>query len=443
MKIVVNKSDLEESLSAAAAGLLGNHDELNGHYIFRRSGDNVEVLTSNGRVGAASTFECISLENNEGGEDSFTLDGTRFKKWLSACRVSEITIINRKGIVKVKGKNTNTFESKDPNQFPYWDDALEGATKSCTVNSKKFRDILMHAKNFALEKETEEADRKYTVCDVGEGLVRSTDGVALSISKVDCLIGATFTIYGKVIPTVCSFLHSASEEVDIYEFPKGLFLKSRGRDILMVGRPMETLMKSNYSLSEEDIWEWDVNVSDLKSGIQQLTAVSSSDTVALKFRCSKDGEGIKMSMKSTSGEEDVIDLVATNYKHRGNLLEIALQSMFSKEFKNKARDLKEDLKKDGGDEKEVKAKFDAKVNELFDTYYKSNIEDKANLLVEKGFSLNYKTILKVISGWSKDTIRFYVCIRPGYGLVRFIDHRGDGDTPDTYLLMVVWIRDLS
>ena len=480
MKIEVNKKDLEEALNVASTGLSGTVGEITGHYVFRKSTeeDRVEVLSYNGRIGASSVFECQSVDSED--DEAFTVEGWRLNKWLKACRSDNVKIKSSREKVVVKAGNQGTFQPLDPEAFAFWDDALKDAKLTCTVNASKFRDVLLQSKNFVYEKETQEP--KFSVVKAADGVVKASDRNAYSVCTLKGLEKSDFVIHGKDVPTVCHYLQTAGETVELLEDDHVLFIRSRGRDVMSVGRPSVKFPQIPYDMGDEDVWIWDVPTSNLKAAIQQLSAVADKENTKLHFEYSGDlipkapalalkpggdGEGLEgdakktydkalrayesslkkqeeflsdfkmgkvvMSMTSSEGTKDSVDLPCLKFSYDEEFLRSSLLESFKK---SKRKDLKELSGKLSKDEMEAKVK---EVEKEAEKFAKSEFESKKDLIRNTGFDIDSRHLGKVLSTLSGENVRFHIGVMKKAGYMRILQEKFDTDV-ETFLTMIAWMR---
>lgn len=394
MKIEVAKPDLENALQVVSIGAASSGSDLTSHFVFRhREEDNgIEVLSNNSRIGCSMPVMGTKVSLS-GDANAFTVESWRLNKWISAVSDSVLTLEFNEGIVKATSpKGTVKFQSLDPSQFAYWDKTLAEVETSTKVHAKRLQAALSHVKLFISDKDT--TMPKLAVTEIKSGLLQATDKGALAVVALQdrkspdedpeaVLKESSLRVHGKDLGQVLAFLNqSGTEEVEVKEHDRCLFLVRHDGGVLSVGRPTHAFPDINLDVEENDPHFWDLSKEEVLSAIGSLAASASREDTRLTFNQIEPGV-VGMSMTSTSG--DVVTM-------------------------------------------------------RIDTEESGSVED-ATPIPEKGFDVAYPYLLKLLGQWKSDTIRFGIYPQVDKngkskgGWVLFRESRED----DSFLTLLVWL----
>jgi len=384
MKIEVAKPDLEAALQVVSVGTASTGSDLTTHFVFRYKEDDntVEVLSNNNRLGCSMPIAgCKAYV--DGDERAFTVESWRINKWISAVEDAVLSLELVDGTVKATSpKGAVKFQSLDPSQFPYWDETLADTPAGMSLPAKRLQGALSHVKLFISDKDT--TTPKLAVTEILNESLQATDKGALAVVTIDDLKSSNLRVHGKDLGQVLAFLSSCGDKaVEVREHDRCLFLVRQDGGILSVGRPHHAFPDIALDKKPDDPHWWSVKTEELQSAINALSASASKEDPRLNFAL--DGAMVALSMTSASGERVTMHLEAQEH---GSL--------------------------DG-----------APVD-----------------MPGEGFDIAYPYLLKLLSQWREDTIKFGLnpqldkkTKKPKGGWVRFREDR-DGDD---YLTLLVWL----
>ena len=386
MKFDVAKRDLESALRVVSHTVSMGGSDISSHYLFRRSGEKLEVLSYNGRVFSS----CPVVATFEGDDTSFTIEAKRVHLLLDAVSDDSVLTVDGTGEVSANTrKGKNVFSSLDPELFPYWDQLLEGATNSATVPAERISAALSHAKSFVYSDEAKSPH--LCVAEFRKGCVFSTDQMGASVVKVAGMESSEARIFGKDIGAILSFLSTFKTkpvksadgaakaepvEVQIFECEKALFFR-RG-DGAIFGES-----KFSHRFPEVTV-DWD-DLSD--EHWFELNKVEVADTIKFLAAGAK-WDDIKVFIDLRPGSV-VFSMKAANGK------------AISSEVSTKAQG-----------------------------------SSSTETLPENGFPVANTYIMHLLSSVSGDTVRFGVTKKGKGGWIRVLDIRGE----DSYLTTVAWLK---
>ena len=294
--VKVDSTDLDHALKVTRT-TVGSSSDISSHYVFRSRGGSLEVLSYDGR-----TFSSSIVGHTKVDEDvSFTVEARRIHVLLDSVGAnqpldisfsdSEVTVRTSRGKV--------TFSSLDPSVFPYWDDVLSGATLTAKILSDRLHAAFSHARQFISDQESKEPH--LCVAEFRDGVLLSTDKLALSLVKIPGMEGSKLRVYVKDIPNILSFLAAArGDNVEILESDRASFIR-RG-DGAIFGETVFAHKFPNISMDWdfEDDQTWDVSQEELLDGIKFLQSGARTDEPRVRFQ--RSGTEINLSMTSVSGK---------------------------------------------------------------------------------------------------------------------------------------------
>lgn len=379
MKILVARQDLEAALSIALTSMSNSGVDLSTHCLFRPShhlATKAEVLTYSVRCFSRCPF--VANVDNGSGFAAFTIEGKRLRKWVDAVPDVALTFEFDGKVVKATapGKGTQKFESLNPDNWPYWDKVLEKADHVTSIDAARLAAALDHCRQFASTQENRNPE--LCVCECKDGVLASTDKIAAAFVTVQGLEKSSMRVHVKDAPNILSFLGSAQGNVDVLEGDTNLFF--RRADGCVYGETKFQAQFPNFSRpGDADMYWWDLQVEDLKSGIPFLSSGAAWEDNRLYFNREDDTGPVQISMMTTSGSITSVDVTCQD----------------------------------------------------------SGKTDGAEPLPKDGFVLSHPLLTKVLSSYQGETIRLGINFRQKGGYVRVVDQRFNGDE---YLTILAWLR---
>lgn len=402
MKIEVAKPDLEAALQVASIGAASTGSDLTTHFVFRHreESNTVEVLSNNNRIGCSMPIQAANVSLSDD-SNAFTVESWRLNKWISAIEDCVLTLEFKEGLVKATSpKGSVKFQSLDPAQFSYWDETLAEVKEGVSISAKRLQSALSHVKLFISDKDTTQP--KLAVTEMRKSSLQATDKGALAVAVLEDLDKSEFRIHGKDLSSVMSFLgQSGDESVELKEHGRCLFIVRHDGGVLSVGRPPHPFPDITVDMGDTDPHYWNLDKDEVISAINSLVASASREDTRVNFNWVKDGV-VSLTMASASGDKVTMHL------------ETQKQALPGK----------------GEDDEPV-------------TVPGHGTLEGANEIPEEGFDLAYPYLLRLLSQWKSDVVRFGISPQVDEstgksrgGWVRFREARGQ----DTFLTLLVWLK---
>jgi len=306
MKIEVAKIDLESALAVSTL-TVGSGTDLSSHYLFRKTGAGVEILSYDMRTFSGIPLKCVAE-----GEDSFTVEAWRLDKWLSGVADGVLTITSdANGEVTAKGtKGRIRLRSLDPSKFPYWDRLYSDAKVDGTIVPSTLNRAINVSKCFVSTDDTQKPE----ICQIEaiKGTLWSTDRRALSHVRV-AMPELNMRIPGKDIPTITKFLSlkdTLNGDVTLLTSERSAndgggacaFIRRADGGYIGVSRPNAPFPKLDVNPENDDESSFVLDLIDFKSAVSVLSASApkNHETIRLRYL---DGR-VVASMPSDAGGED-------------------------------------------------------------------------------------------------------------------------------------------
>ena len=306
MKIEVAKIDLESALAVSTL-TVGSGTDLSSHYLFRKTGAGVEILSYDMRTFSGIPLKCVAE-----GEDSFTVEAWRLDKWLSGVADGVLTITSdANGEVTAKGtKGRIRLRSLDPSKFPYWDRLYSDAKVDGTIVPSTLNRAINVSKCFVSTDDTQKPE----ICQIEaiNGTLWSTDRRALSHVRV-AMPELNMRIPGKDIPTITKFLSlkdTLNGDVTLLTSERSAndgggacaFIRRADGGYIGVSRPNAPFPKLDVNPENDDESSFVLDLVDFKSAVSVLSASApkNHETIRLRYL---DGR-VVASMPSDAGGED-------------------------------------------------------------------------------------------------------------------------------------------
>lgn len=292
----LNSTDLNTALKVVRT-TVGTSSDISSHYVFRTRGGALEVLSYDGR-----TFSSCLVPHTKVEEDiTFTVEARRIHVLLDSVgdnQALDVSVAESEVVFRTpRGKMT--FASLDPALFPYWDDVLGGANLTAAILSDRLHGALAHAKQFTYDQESK--NPSLCVAEFRDGVLFSTDQMAVSFVKVPGMEKSNLRVYVKDLPNVLSFLATAKgEDVDVLESDRASFIRRKDGAVFGEALYAHRFPDLTVDWTLEDDQTWDVFQEELLDGVKFLQSGARTDEPKVRF--SRDGNNLNLSMTSVSGK---------------------------------------------------------------------------------------------------------------------------------------------
>lgn len=307
MKIEVAKLDLETAIAVSTL-TVGSGSDLSSHYLFRASGQGVEILSYDMR-----TFSGVPLKCRVEGSDSFTVEAWRLDKWVSSVANGMLTITSDdSGEVTAKAsKGRIRLRSLDPTKFPYWDQLYAEAVVSGSIDPSTFVRALNVSKCFVSTEDTQKPE----ICQIEaiNGTLWSTDRRALSHVRL-ALPDLNLRIPGRDVASVIRFLslrdttHAeflASERSASDGGGACAIIRRSDGGYIGVSRPTAAFPKLDVDPSVPGEAGFTLDMADFRAAVNVLSASAPKNHELIRIRY-LDGRVIASMPSEAGGEDDYV-----------------------------------------------------------------------------------------------------------------------------------------
>ena len=312
MNISINSTDLENALKVVRI-TVGSSSDISSHYVFRAREGKLEVLSYDGRTFAS----CIVSHAMPAEDTSFTVEARRIHVLLDNVGSNQSLDVTTSegGEVTVRAaRGKVTFSSLDPSLFPYWDDVLTGAKATAKIAAERLHAALSNAKQFIYDQESK--NPALCVAEFRNGVLHSTDQMAVSLVKMPGMEGCGLRVFVKDLPNVLAFISTAKgDEVEILESDRAFFL--RRTDGAVFGETVfaHRFPDINVDWSLEDDQTWDLFQEELLAGIGLLQSGAKLDEPRVRFQRNGTND-VVLSMTSVSGKPLPISVSLVGFKQK-------------------------------------------------------------------------------------------------------------------------------
>lgn len=398
MRFKVAKRDLDAALNVVGGSLSSSGSDISTHFLFRvvdppEEGDDygVEVLTYSGRIFSSCPLIASVKDVPDDGKKAFTVEAKRLKQWLNhvADAALEFTLDGVEVVAKApKGKQT--FQSLDPDSFPFWDKMLQKAEVKATLPADRMSAALSYSKLFASDRESSHPElcvcevRPAEVDDDGNitkegGILYSTDKKAVTLIRVEGLSESAMRIHAKDSGGFLSFLGTFDgTDVEVLEHPRSLIFRRRDGAVFGETRFQTGFPGLNIKMDDADQHQWVLSKDEVTEAIGFLVSGAAWEDNRLRFKPGKTEGKVILSMASVTGKTTELEL---------------------------------------------------------DAIEMSVIEDAPEVPTE-GFAIDHFCLAKVLNWWKDDALRVGISIMGNRGYVRFVVEQGN----DKYLTIIAWMR---
>lgn len=318
----VNSTDLDNALKVVRT-TVGSSNDIASHYVFRTVNGGLEVLSYDGRTFSSCMVPHVTVDTSPVGTEppamqSFTVEARRIHGLLESVGTNQaldVSVVDAEVTVKTtRGKVL--YSSLDPSLFPFWDDVLAGAKVTAKILSDRLHAAFTHARQFIYDQEAKAPH--LCVAEFRNGVLHSTDQMAVSLVKVPGMENSALRVYVKDLGNVLSFLATAKgNEVEVLESDRASFIRRAdgaifGETVFAHRFPDITV---NWTLEDDQTWE--LTQEELLAGIKFLQSAARQDEPRVRFQHSD--KEIHLAMTSVSGKPLplAISLVSFEQKEGG------------------------------------------------------------------------------------------------------------------------------
>ena len=372
MTFTIDVKKLQETLAVSKLTVAAGGGDIMSHYLFRKNlaGTGLEVLSYSGRMFSSCPLPC-EFE----GDESFTVEADRLEQWLAALGEDSSVVFSYAdkvvSLTSTDPAGTIRLQSLDPGKWYYWDDGLNGITKTMTLGAKRAKNILAHLKEFISKDETKTP--QFCVAELRKGIFYATDRQVATVVEAVGSDAGTVRIFGGNIAKIISFVGLCGDgEIEVFE--RDTFIVYKRADGATIGeaRSMARFPDLDLGTGKSDLTKWGVKREKFLQLVRYLAAgrPTKHESMSLKI---VDGR-LELKMPSAAGGD-------------------CIQNM------------------------------DCVIESAPD----------APALPEGGISMNFEPLVHILGKMSEETIQFGVNAKPSRGgWVRFKSEK-DGDTYHTVI----------
>lgn len=336
---LVTQENLDRALGAVKGSVNTNAlaGDISSHYLFRlvvEEGNQVlNILTYTGRLFSKGVLPHdpekmhveASLEEIGEGKVAFTIEAKRLDTWISSLGESDVrfTFEGAKEPVTISSvKGTQTFQSLDPEVYPYWDKLLLKAELQTTLDALRFASALDFSKGFVSDQET----KTPTLCvcesyapnpeleeDPKASLLYASDRRSMSMVKMDALHDAHIRVFFRDIPKLLGFLRTTKtfedQTVELLKHERAMLYRRADGSVLGCSLYEATFPTLNVSLDADIQHTVGFSKQEMSSALSFLSAGSAWEDVELHFHL--EDSSINLSMSSMTGKETTISIPCT------------------------------------------------------------------------------------------------------------------------------------
>lgn len=395
MKFKVAKRDLDAALNVVGGSLSTSGSDIDSHFLFRvtdpAEGEDehgIEVLTYSGRV-FSSCPVVATVTVKDGDKRAFTVEGKRLKQWLNHVNDAALDfILDGTEVVAKAPRGRQTFQSLNPESFPFWDKVLKKAKVTANLPATSMAAALSYSKQFASDRESTHPE--LCVCEVCPavcdddgnvtregGILYSTDKKAVTLIRVKGLENSALRIHAKDAQGILSFLNTFDgTNVEVLEHPRSLIFRRGDGAVFGEARFQANFPSLNINMDEDSDHLWVLSKDEIEQAIGFLVSGAAWEDNRLRIKPGKEGEVI-LSMASVTGK----------------VTELPLEAV------------------------EMTAK------------------DDADDVPDEGFLIDHFCLDKVLNWWKGDVVKLGINVRGNRGFVRFVSDVQD----DKYLTILAWL----
>lgn len=303
--IKIAKNDLEAALKVVSSTVGSNGAEISGHYLFRYKAGVLTVLSFNNRTFSSCPVVCSS---DVEGDVMFTSEAWRVQDLLNAVPAGTVLNFEPNGseVVVSGARGKLEFSSLNPSSFPFWDDLLAEAKETARVPAHRLKRAFDHAAMFISNDEQRVAF--LCVAEFRNGLLYSTDQIAVSTVKVPGMENSAIRVHEKNIAALRSFLDSAKEtEISVLEHDRSLFIVRADGATFGESRFGSRFPDFDINWDLEDDHKWTVNKESFIGNVKFLRCAAVKNDVKLSIKAEGTGR-LDMAMKSQSGKPNHVSL---------------------------------------------------------------------------------------------------------------------------------------
>lgn len=314
MKFQTALPDLLGALQTVSPAMNMGSTDLTGHFVFRKhltDPNKVEVLTHESNTQAAASF--VGQVVTDG--PSFTVPGKALMTILDVLgdeHASDVVVFDFDGTAVVKVypasciKKCYPFESKDPQNYKWFDKTLQDAKPVGTLTAERLRAAVVSAKGFVSSEET--TNPSHTVIEFQNGQLRATNGKSLIGVVMPGTTGATLRIQlTQHLSKVLAFLGACkTDDVEMLEVSERMYFLRRGDGAVFGWTYYHNSFPKIATPKDTDDFSWKLSSRGLRNAIKAVLAgaylaPTKVDILAVKFS-RPDADGPVILTANTAGK---------------------------------------------------------------------------------------------------------------------------------------------
>lgn len=306
MIISTTRQDLQNTL--AVVSLTVNSAEgvdLASQYVFRVKDGKVEVLAFNkNRLSSISPLQ-VSKVDPPNSDTTFTVEGARFSKWLSAIPEADITLTVSETAVSTLVDGLDSvmeFRSFEPTHYPYWDDDISSAKELLKADPKRFSAILSHIRSFArVDHDTTQTD--LTVAEVQKGTFNASDAESATMVDSPLFKDVALRIHASAFGALVKFLSTFNEEDELVvsKAPHMTFYRRPDGAVFGESEFKTALRDVKVDKSKDPTFWWELSKSDLLQGLRLLSV--GAEKTENRLTLERTGSSVRMSVPGPTGKD--------------------------------------------------------------------------------------------------------------------------------------------
>lgn len=306
MRFKVAKRDLENALQVVGASLSSAGSDISTHFTFRaklpEEGETkvgLEVLTYSNRIFSSCPL-VASVEEAQDGQSAFTVEGKRLKQWLAFVPDAALEFSqDGSDVVARAPKGKQTFQSLDPNSFPYWDSMMEEAEVKATLEANRLSAALSYSRLFTSDRESHNPE--LCVSEVRDGILYSTDKRGVALIRAKGLEKSRMRVHSKDVGGFLTFLGTFDgTQVEVLEHDRATIFRRKDGAVFGEMRFSVSSPQLKIQMDEPNHHQWVLPTAEVTDAIGFLVAGAPWEDNRL--RLSQRDTGVVLSMASATGK---------------------------------------------------------------------------------------------------------------------------------------------
>lgn len=330
MRFDIEKESLQQAIEVAILAVDTKEQDIRSAFLIEVEEDDGMVIWATNR----QMMTKVPLQVREGsryGKGKFTVDADRLRKWVKHV-VGDVVEVEVEGrsVKMTCGEAVGHFASRDPVEFPNFQNQLHNATKLFSASPESFVDALDFVTPFIGDATSNnDIANNMQVAELRGREMMATNAMSVALfvleeenESLDAYVenledpewekDHAFKIGAREIKNLSAFLKRTCTDKFVVSKKDVFIVESDDGSVFGYNTPIYSLPKISgipKGLDEAEVWQ--LSKTDLRNAVSGLSATADPMDQSLRISCGE-GDGLELRMKDALEQHDSTYRIAFN-----------------------------------------------------------------------------------------------------------------------------------